>query len=319
MNFGAQPNPAVMFEMVSQSLATIIAIKRAGPLATVGGAALVTLWLAYAWMTPAAVFALPVAAGVLSVGESAADLLPALGLKETVGTRWDTIELTRFAIATTVGMCALVTGAQAAYLHLSFAMWSLDLLLYITIRRDNPDAPEMLLHHILTLLLIAGASYTGAVGYGATVQLLHDSSDNFVSLMKLMHHAEVPGWTEATFTTVVVVVWPVFRVWWIGGLIPEGFSIGLIWGTLIAFIWAMQLWWWTVMLRIGYKIAMGATINDAADAVDATIHDAADPTTEPPTAPKAAPKAEPTAAAPAVAPVVETDVVVPDGFPDNDG
>lgn len=160
---------------------------------------------------------------------------------------------------------------------------------YVHRFRDKPrkDYFVMYLHHVLTIALVAGSAYTGVYRIGLLVLFVHDFSDVFVDLLKICNYLNLEGpaglfLSEASYLANLG-MWMYWRLWvYPSKVLNSSFfesaelctdnewafsPIGVsFWGAsniMLHTLLALHVWWYFLMLRIGYKIVMGSGAHQA--------------------------------------------------------
>lgn len=87
--------------------------------------------------------------------------------------------------------------------QLGFYIQQLVCLLFVMERKK--DFFELLIHHIVTIALIAVSYYTWKIRFGLAILNLHDVSDIFLHLAKTLHYADKDNSTNVVFALFTVV------------------------------------------------------------------------------------------------------------------
>ena len=150
------------------------------------------------------------------------------------------------------------------------AIWFVTAFRHRFMAPRTPDYLLMYAHHVATLLLVIG-SYTFSAEYarfGALVLILHDSSDIVIDVMRLAHDlgidmdSGVPA--AEVFYVANVCTWAYSRLYLFPLAIqatfvlehdPAGMTLALQ-GTCVLLL-CMHIWWYYLILRIGYKLIVG--------------------------------------------------------------
>jgi Na+-translocating ferredoxin:NAD+ oxidoreductase RnfE subunit len=74
----------------------------------------------------------------------------------------------------------------------------------ILYHRERRDFPEFMLHHIVTCALVMFSYAINAVPYGATIMLVHDSTDIFVNAFRAILDVTRPFIFTIIYTMMLV-------------------------------------------------------------------------------------------------------------------
>jgi len=162
---------------------------------------------------------------------------------------------------------------------------------YVHRWRDEPrkDYFVMYLHHVMTIALVAGSAFTGNFRVGILVLLVHDFSDIFVDLLKICNYLNLEGprglfLSEISYL-VNLVMWSYWRlyefptrvihtafvssaaaclpVYEFPAIFPAGLEFWPLANAMLGALLVLHVWWYFLMLRIGYKLVMGINAHQA--------------------------------------------------------
>lgn len=159
--------------------------------------------------------------------------------------------------------------------HLEF--WLCEIVYLLFVPRPDSDR-KLLLHHIVTSVLIALCIHYNMARVGIAVSFLHDISDIFISLSKILH---MTGWEEwhGYFATEISFVF-MFPVWVYTRLyqfalvimaciydhngqvlaVSDGdFNIHAVFVGLLSVLYTMQVAWTFSILRVAVDIVTVGT------------------------------------------------------------
>lgn len=173
--------------------------------------------------------------------------------------------------------------AQAAGFYLSASLF----LILFDSRRS--DFRELILHHGVTIALVAASSFYGYVRAGVVVLALHDIGDVFLYSAKFLHHLGLVGWDTVVFamfaatfyltrlvmfprllymicveTLQVVVERPEFNGWarWMDVYIWHYLAFVVLLGTLLV----LHCFWFALILKMIYReVVLGVKVSEAGD------------------------------------------------------
>ena len=143
------------------------------------------------------------------------------------------------------------------YYHLEAGFYvSLLFSVFTDVRRK--DFLEMVVHHFVTLLLLAYSHLCSIERIGTLIMAVHDVSDVFLELAKTLHYA---GWNrvaEHTFTLFAVVFmatrWIIFPFWLIASTVRH---LTVHYYQCVGFLLALQvlhLFWGATIIRMAVKM-----------------------------------------------------------------
>jgi hypothetical protein len=78
--------------------------------------------------------------------------------------------------------------------------------------RSRRDFPEYILHHTVTIALIVVSYYTNCLPIGGAVLIVHDFTDIFVSLFKLVVDLTSDK-VQGTIIVINLILWVYLRLW----------------------------------------------------------------------------------------------------------
>lgn len=116
-------------------------------------------------------------------------------------------------------------AALEGFMRHQLCSWAAQALCCVAFDPRRQDFRQMVLHHVVTLALVAGSMASAdTLRVGAVVALLHDATDVLVELTKLSHyldlHGRARGWIAEACFTANLVSWVATRT--------VGFSLNLV-------------------------------------------------------------------------------------------
>ena len=169
---------------------------------------------------------------------------------------------------------------------LFYYMYSLGFYLHSTIfhfiEPKKDDFWEMLIHHIATILLIAFSYWSNCIRIGCIILLVHDVSDPFLELGKLLNYAE--GKKADLLADIVFAVFAL--VFWVARLVILPFVVLRVtlvspcahgwcrlptyyfFNFLLLVLLAISMYWSWVIFRMAYDVVVGNGLKDGREAED---------------------------------------------------
>lgn len=168
-----------------------------------------------------------------------------------------------------------------------FYMSASAFLIFFDSKRS--DFLELIIHHCVTILLVAVSYSHGYVRTGIVIIALHDVGDVFLYLSKFLHHLGMKGYDTAMFALLVVTFYitrlvlfsrmvhmifidtlmtivedPSFNNWamYYETYLVQYVFFAILLGTLLV----LQCFWFSLMLRMIYKeVILGVKLSDQGD------------------------------------------------------
>lgn len=150
---------------------------------------------------------------------------------------------------------------------------------FLEIRRK--DYVEMYVHHVATILLVAGSYHGSNLRIGIVILLIHDFSDIFIDSMKMINYLKLEdkaGYflSEIAFT-INCLVWVYFRLYVfpfrvLKSAFYEG-QLASFWApscVLLSVLQVLHVFWFYLMLRIAYKVIYGSIHEAGAEYYEGT-------------------------------------------------
>jgi len=143
------------------------------------------------------------------------------------------------------------------YYHLEAGFY-VSLLLSVCTDVRRKDFLEMVVHHFVTLLLLAYSHLCSIERIGTLIMAVHDVSDVFLELAKTLHYAGKNRIAEHMFTLFAVVFmatrWVVFPFWLIASTVRH---LTVQYYQCVGFLMALQvlhLFWGAIIIRMAVKM-----------------------------------------------------------------
>lgn len=141
------------------------------------------------------------------------------------------------------------------------------------VEERKKDFVEMVVHHVATIILVLFSYYANFVRIGVLVLVVHDASDPFLELAKLLNYARFQRLCDACFVCFAVTfgvtrlyVYP-FHVFW-SAYFESYAEIGYwnSWGIFNALLGVLQLlhlyWFWIIVRMVYGFLAAGKVAKD---------------------------------------------------------
>ncbi|TCD71778.1 hypothetical protein EIP91_003121 [Steccherinum ochraceum] len=186
-----------------------------------------------------------------------------------------------------------------AYYLMQMAYWLQQILvLVLGLEKPRKDYAELVAHHMVTIWLVAGSYVVNMTYIGNAVFVSMDIPDVFLAASLLLNYIKADRAKVVVFVTLLF-VWAYFRhylnlvmmwsLWTQYGLIPEfarRFSpLDGVWApgwgkylmfTSLLLLQCLQIAWFSLMLRIGYRAVTSSTVSDSRESDDEDEDEACD-------------------------------------------
>lgn len=165
-------------------------------------------------------------------------------------------------------------GRVSFYYMVQLCVWFFTGMSCLFIEKRGKDFYEMMLHHVVTVTLVATSFLHGLTYAGVVIMVLHDSSDIAVDILKIFNYMKLDGkrwWyaTEIMFVLQTYVTWPITRLY----IFPVRVAWVIVTSqcppwyikAMLTILCVLHLIWWIMMNRIALSIMIHGTRKAGAD------------------------------------------------------
>ncbi|KAK9804934.1 hypothetical protein WJX73_000695 [Symbiochloris irregularis] len=169
-------------------------------------------------------------------------------------------------------------GKVQLYYASQLAFYSSSLVMLFSWEERRKDFGVMLLHHIVTVVLIAVSHITGFGRVGSIIMILHDPSDIFLEAAKMGNYAGLNAPVIASFALLLITWFGLRLVVLPGVIIPSiwfelpailghhnGIALGL--SLLLCLLVVLHIYWFYLIVQIAVNVARGE-VRDTREAED---------------------------------------------------